>query len=159
MANKKFIQKNTKTKQNNRTILGSLEHVYIDPPGINLIARIDTGAQTSSLNALDMVEFERDGKPYIRFNIIDPETNDKIEITRRIRGYARIKEFKGKSQRRPIVKIRIRLDNLDESINFTLIDRSKFKQQVLIGRNFLRDLAIVDVSKEFTQGGKGAGKP
>lgn len=133
-----------------RTVLGGLEYVYLDPPGIYMSARIDTGAQTSSLNALDMVEFERDGKPYIKFNIIDPETEKKIELVRRVRGHTKIKKHKIESQRRPIVQLRVKLGNLDELISFTLVDRSKFKQQILIGRNFLRDLAIVDVSKEFT---------
>lgn len=147
----KTAQTSKKTgKTDNRTILGGLEYVYLDPPGMNLSARIDTGAQTSSLNALDVVEFERDGKPYIKFNILDPDSQEKIEITRRLRGYTKIKKHKTESQRRPIVRLRVKLGDLDEHISFTLIDRSKFKQQVLIGRNFLRDLAIVDVSKEFT---------
>ncbi len=133
-----------------RKVLGGLEHVYLDPPGIILSARIDTGAQTSSLNALDMVEFERDGKPYVKFNIIDPNTGEKIELMRRIRGHTKIKKHMTESQRRPIVSLRVKLGDLDEHISFTLVDRSKFQQQVLIGRNFLRDLAIVDVSKEYT---------
>lgn len=97
-----------------------------------------------------MVEFERDGKPYIKFNIIDPETEEKIELVRRVRGHTKIKKHKIESQRRPIVQLRVKLGDLDELISFTLVDRSKFKQQILIGRNFLRDLAIVDVSKEYT---------
>ena len=133
-----------------RKILGGIEYVYLAPPGINLSARIDTGAQTSSLNALDMVEFERDGKPFIKFHIIHPETGEQIEMTRRVRGYTKIKKHKTEAQRRPIVRLRVKLGRLDEHISFTLVDRSKFQQQVLIGRNFLRDLAIVDVSKEFT---------
>ncbi|MCC6922765.1 MAG: ATP-dependent zinc protease [Nitrosomonas sp.] len=133
-----------------RKILGGLEYIYLDPPGIILSARIDTGAQTSSLNALDMVEFERDGKPYVKFNIVDPNTGEKIELTRRIRGHTKIKKHVTESQRRPIVSLRVKLGDLDEHISFTLIDRSKFKQQALIGRNFLRDLAVVDVSKEYT---------
>ncbi len=133
-----------------RKVLGGLENIYLDPPGIILSARIDTGAQTSSLNALDMVEFERDGKPYVKFNIIHPNTSEKIELTRRIRGHTKIKKHVTESQRRPIVSLRVKLGDLDEHISFTLVDRSKFQQQVLIGRNFLRDLAIVDVSKEYT---------
>lgn len=133
-----------------RKILGGLEYIYLDPPGIVLSARIDTGAQTSSLNALDMVEFERDSKPFVKFNIIDPNTGEKIELTRRVRGHTKIKKHMTESQRRPIVSLRVKLGELDEHISFTLIDRSKFQQQALIGRNFLRDLAIVDVSKEYT---------
>lgn len=136
--------------KNNQIVLGGIEKVFLDPPGLVFNARIDTGAKTSSLNAIDMVEFERDGKPYIRFNVIHPETGEKTELTRRIRRYVRIKEHMSESHRRPIVRLRIKLANIDERVNFTLVDRSKFSQQVLIGRNLLQDLAIVDVSKKFT---------
>jgi hypothetical protein len=134
-----------------KTILGEIEYVYLDPPGLEFTARIDTGAQTSSLNALDIVEFERDGKPFVKFNIIHPGTGEKIEVTRRLRHYVRIKERGDReSQRRPVVRMRVALADINEQINFTLIDRGRHIHQVLIGRNLLRDLAIVDVSKKFT---------
>lgn len=136
--------------KSNRIVLGGLEKVFLDPPNLVFNARIDTGAKTSSLNAIDMVEFERDGKPYIKFNVIHPETGENIELTRRIRRYVRIKEHMSESQRRPVVRLRVKFANIDERIYFTLVDRSKFAQQVLIGRNLLQDLAIVDVSKKFT---------
>ncbi len=136
--------------KSNRIILGGLEKVLLDPPNLVFSARIDTGANTSSLNAIDMVEFERDGKPYINFNVIHPDTGEKVELTRRIRRYVRIKEHMNESQRRPVVRLRVKFANIDERIYFTLVDRSKFSQQVLIGRNLLQDLAIVDVSKKFT---------
>ncbi len=136
--------------KSNRIVLGGLENVLLDPPNLAFSARIDTGAKTSSLNAIDMVEFERDGKPYINFNIIHPNTGEKVEMTRRIRRYVRIKEHMSESQRRPVVRLRVKFANIDERIYFTLVDRSKFSQQVLIGRNLLQDLATVDVSKKFT---------
>lgn len=137
--------------RNNHIILGGIEKVFLDPPGLVFNARIDTGAKTSSLNAIDMVEFERDGKPYIKFNVVHPETGENTGLTRRIRRYVRIKEHMSESQRRPVVRLRVKFANIDERIYFTLVDRSKFAQQVLIGRNLLQDLAIVDVSKKFTK--------
>lgn len=138
-------------KTDTKTILGGLESVYLDPPGLKFSARIDTGAQTSSLNALDIVEFERDGKPFVKFSMLHPETKEKIELTRRLRRYVRVKELGNReSQRRPVVRMRVVLADLDEQINFTLENRSRFKHQVLIGRNLLQDLAIVDVSKKYT---------
>lgn len=135
----------TKTK----TLLGGIENAFLDPPGMEFSARIDTGAQTSSLNALDIIEFERDGKPFVKFSLIHPLTGDKLELTRRLRRYVRIKGRGGReSHRRPVVRIRVMLADIDEQINFTLEDRSRFKHQVLIGRNLLQDLAIVDVSKK-----------
>jgi hypothetical protein len=154
-ANQKFQQtapnrKSYQDPNNNRTIVGEIENVFLDPPGMEFSARIDTGAQTSSINAVDIVEFERDGKPFVKFHLIHPETDEKIELTRRVRGTARIKDNKNKSRKRPIVSLRVKLANIDERISFTLGDRSKFSQQVSIGRNFLRDLAIVDVSKKYS---------
>lgn len=139
------------TKIEKRTILGGLENVFLDPPGMEFSARIDTGAQTSSLHALDIVEFERDGKPFVKFSMIHPKTKEKIELTRRLRRYVRVKELGNReSQRRPVVRMRVVLADIDERINFTLENRSRFKHQVLIGRNLLQDLAIVDVSKKYT---------
>lgn len=144
-------QQGSSAKTDTKTLLGGLESVYLDPPGLEFSARIDTGAQTSSLNALDIVEFERDGKPFVKFSMIHPETKEKIELTRRLRRYVRVKELGNKeSQRRPVVRMRVVLADLDEQINFTLENRSRFKHQVLIGRNLLQDLAIVDVSKKYT---------
>lgn len=134
---------------NSRVILGELEYIYLSPPDIKLAARIDTGAKTSSLNALDLTEFERDGKAHVRFNLIDPKTKKKIEVVRRVMQHVRIKEHEGDSVSRPVVQMRVRLGNLDQHIKMTLTDRSDFKNQVLIGRNFLRDFATVDVSQKF----------
>ena len=142
-------QVNRPVRTSNRVIVGETEYVYISPPDIKLSARIDTGAKTSSLNAIDLVEFERDGKPYARFNIINPVNGKNVEIERRIVKRVRIKEHEGESQRRPIVKMRVRLGSLDQHIEMSLIDRGEFEHQVLIGRNFLRDFAVVDVSKKY----------
>jgi hypothetical protein len=45
--------------------------------------------------------------------------------------------------------MRIRLGELTELIEMSLSDRSDFEFPVLIGRNFLTDNAVVDVSKQF----------
>lgn len=137
-------------KIDNKIVLGNREYVYLDPPGIELTARIDTGARTSSLNAMTLMEFERDGKPYVKFTIKNPQTGEPIEITRRLRRIAKIKERGDReAQERPVVKMRVTVGSITELIDFTLENRSKFKHQVLIGRNLLRDLAIVDVSRSY----------
>ena len=141
--------KGSATKLDSKTILGAIENVHLDPPGLEFSARIDTGAQTSSLNALNIVEFERDGKPFVKFNLTHPQSGEKIELTRRLRGHVRVKEFGGREAlRRPVVRMRVVLADIDEQINFTLENRSRFKHQVLIGRNLLQDLAVVDVSRK-----------
>ena len=138
-------------KMDGKTLLGAIENVYLDPPGLEFSARIDTGARTSSLNALDIVEFERDGKPFVKFKLTHPETGEILELTRRLRRHVRVKERGDReAQRRPVVRMRVILADINEQIDFTLENRSKFRHQVLIGRNLLNDLAIVDVSQKFT---------
>ncbi len=133
-----------------KTILGALEHIYLDPPGLEFSARIDSGARTSSVNALNIVEFERDGKPFVKFNLTNPQTGELIEVTRRLRRHVKIKERGDReAQRRPVVRMRVSVANINEQIDFTLENRSKFRHQVLIGRNLLSDLAVVDVSKKY----------
>lgn len=135
-----------------KTVLGALEHVVLDPPGAEFSARIDSGARTSSVNALNIVEFERDGKPFVKFSIAHPHTGELIEVTRRLRRHVKIKERGDRdAQRRPVVRMRVTIANISEQIDFTLENRSKFKHQVLIGRNLLNDLAVVDVSKKYTK--------
>lgn len=131
-------------------VLGELEQVFLEPPGIILSARIDTGSEISSLHALNITEFERDGKPYVQFSIPHPETDEQLQLTRRVRDHVRIKELNGKSQKHPVVLLRAVLGEIDERIRFSLVDRNKFAHPVMIGRNLLRDLAIVDVSQQYT---------
>ncbi|EDP57124.1 hypothetical protein AND4_08496 [Vibrio sp. AND4] len=50
-------------------ILGAEEWVYIPAIKQTLKSRIDTGATTSSVSAIDVVPFERDGKDWVQFKI------------------------------------------------------------------------------------------
>ncbi len=128
--------------------IGSVEPIRIIPGDKVVMARIDTGAKTSSLNAVEMQIFERDGREFVRF-ALSKET-DALIIEKPIFKWVRIKRHGKKSQRRPIVKLRLVLGNNSQVVAITLTDRGKFKYPLLIGRNFLRDIYIVDVAKKNT---------
>jgi len=108
---------------------------------------MDTGATTSSLNALNLARFERDGESFVKFDIINSEDGQPITLERRIIENVRIKSLEGESSVRPVVRLRAIIGTIDQRVEFTLIDRSSFQYQVLIGRNFIRDFAVIDVSK------------
>ncbi len=136
------------SSSNSKILIGSVESVRIIPGNRVVLARVDTGAKTTSLHAINMQVFERDGREYVRFSLSDHE--DALKIERPIWKWVRIKRHGKKSQRRPVIKLRLVLGNNDQLVAVTLTDRSKFKHPVLIGRNFLRDIYIVDVAKEKT---------
>lgn len=131
-----------------RIVVGQREPVFLDPPGLTLTARIDTGIQTSALNALDITEFERDGKPYVKFYVLHPKNGKKVEMVRRVRKRTSVKQPEENGQRRPVVKLRVVLGNIDRRAHFTLVDRTNSDHQVVIGRNVLTDFAVVDVAEQ-----------
>jgi hypothetical protein len=133
-----------------KMLVGELERVWVDPPGTNLVARMDTGASSSSLHAEDLVKFERDGDDWVRFNVI---TDDGVAtLERRVERYVRVyQQADADGSRRPVVNLRIHLGDIQDTFEFTLADRGHLEHQFLLGRNFLTDIALVDVSKQFVQ--------
>ncbi len=135
-------------------ILGAKEWVTIDAIDSRFTARVDTGAATSSLNAVNMQEFERDGQKWVRFNLANTAgTDEKIQwISAPIVRHVNVRQTSSDElQRRAVVELRVGLGALNEKVLFTLADRSQMTHPILLGREFIKDIAIVDVSKEFLQ--------
>jgi hypothetical protein len=132
------------------TIIGEVEHVSILPHNLKLKARIDTGAKGSSLSAADILQFERDGKKWIRFSIKHPDTKKTIEIESPLIRTVEIKRHDTDAQKRPVVKLSIRIGDKTFKSDFSLTDRSQFEYPILIGRNLLSNRFIVDVNRRFT---------
>lgn len=133
-----------------KLIVGRVEHIGVGQENIVVKARMDTGATYSSLNALEMKSFERDGQAWVRFAILDPNNKDKkVFMERKVKRYKSIKQIGAPSQRRPIVVMTLNMGKLSEKVDVTLVDRTGYLYQLLVGRNFLRDRALVDVSKKF----------
>ena len=133
-----------------KTILGSLERPHLVPPDVTVVARMDTGASSSSLHAENLVTFERDGEEWVRFEVISEGENHEVEAAV-IRHVRVLQQADPKGTRRPVVGLRVLLGNLDEIVEFTLADRSHLDNAVILGRNFLTDVAMVDVGRRFVQ--------
>lgn len=130
-------------------VIGEAEYVTIEPDGMKLAARIDTGATTSSLGATEIKNYERDGKKWVRFKVTDPVSGKILEINRPLTRIVPIKRHGVPDQKRPVVTLPIRMGPIDVKTEFSLTDRTKFEYPVLIGRSFLEDKAIVDVSRKY----------
>jgi len=129
-----------------KMIMGATEYIKIEPPGVTLNARIDTGAKTTSLDARDITPFERDGKKWVKFSVYDADKEYQVE--RPVFDTVLIKRHGGESQRRYMVKMRVTADEVSQLIPVSLTDRSAYEFPILIGRNFLKDYFIVDVSQK-----------
>lgn len=127
-----------------KIIIGRIEKVTVLPGDITFKARIDTGATTTSLGADEIKIVNEDGKDWAEVKI------DDTKIKLKVRKYILIKQHGTESKRRPVVRMRLTLGDVSEVVNVTLADRSNFDYQLLIGRNFLYDRFIVDVSLKYT---------
>ena len=140
------------TKLNDKTILGQTEWVYVSKAKSNYRARIDTGAATSSINTSDIERFERDGKKWVRFTLSHEKGTEPQIIEAKIERIVRIAQstnLEEETERRFVVKLHVRIGDMSQQTEFTLSDRSHMEYPVLIGRTFMRDVILVDVSKKY----------
>lgn len=146
----KTSEKRLKT-DDGKLILGDEEWVFV--PGLKeaFKARVDTGATTSSINAADTVDFERDGKDWVKFKIEHDGTTTK-EISLPVERWVKIKQSSAEgTQRRAVVVASIQIGDLKDKTEFTLADRTHLSFPILLGRSFFRDVAVVDVSQKYVQ--------
>lgn len=136
----------------NKLLLGEIENVTLVEEQTELSARIDTGAETSSLGVYKQTLFERDGKQWVRFSLQDTKNAPRYEY--RVRGRIRIKQSAVlEGEERIEIRLAIKLgDKTYKRQTFNLSNRSYLEHQVLIGRSFLTDTAVVDTSAKYLLG-------
>lgn len=128
-------------------VIGSEEWVTLAPPNVRLKARIDTGTEVSSLSVADQIPFEREGKRWVRFNLKTQGVDELLTLERPV---VRKAKFKSAAADQPVVALVIQLADIEEEIDVVLVENNNADTALLVGRNFLTDNAIVDVSKAFT---------
>ena len=131
-------------------IVGAIEWGRIEPAGLLLESRIDTGAVTTSVHADNIQLVEKEGKRYVRFVLTDPNSDEKVEQELRLRRRVLIKQSGLPDTRRYVVRMWVTLGATTSRIDVNLSDRTGFEYPLLIGRNFLTDSMIVDVSRHHT---------
>ena len=131
-------------------IVGAIEWVRIEPAGLLLESRIDTGAVTTSVHADNIQLVEKEGKRYVRFVLTDPNSDEKVEQELRLRRRVLIKQSGLPDTRRYVVRMWVTLGETRSRIDVNLSDRTGFEYPLLISRNFLTDSMIVDVSRHHT---------
>lgn len=131
-----------------KEVVGWVENAKIYPGGIIIRSKVDSGAKTSSLHCQCITPVKRDGKDWVSFSV----KNHKGEIAmieKPVDRIARIKRHFGDQQERYVVKLGICLGNVYREEDVTLVDRSGFNYQLLVGRNFLQKDFLIDVGGTY----------
>ena len=133
-------------------VIGRREWVDLPELGLEkIMAKVDTGAYTSSIHVHDMEEIEIDGAPGVRFQVLDPnhpEYRDRyFEFPVLKQKY--IKSSSGERQRRHIIRTRIKIYGKKFKIELSLANRSRMECPILLGRKALTNRFLVDVSQRY----------
>ncbi|WP_299591520.1 RimK/LysX family protein [uncultured Microbulbifer sp.] len=135
-----------------KLVLGSEEFFTIEPGSLRLLALVDTGAATSSLSVTELTPFERDGSDWIRFKLSDGSDAEPQKIELPIKRHVRVARPGFDRQRRPVVDMSLTVGEVTHMVEVNLVERGEFEFPLLVGRNFLKDAAVVDVSRKQVQG-------
>ena len=74
----------------------------------------------------------------------------KVELP--IKRHVRVARPGFDRQRRPIVNMSLTIGEVTHMVEVNLVERGEFEFPLLVGRNFLKDAAVVDVSRKLVQG-------
>ena len=138
----------TPTHLDGRLVLGVRESAEL--PNLNLImqAKLDTGAESSSVDARNIQFFERDGKKWVKFDLHRTSKGvSTLELP--VKGIIKIKRPELSPVDRPVVQMTITIGEITQSVPVSLADRREYEAPLLIGRNFMQDLAVIDVNQKF----------
>ncbi|PSU35947.1 RimK/LysX family protein [Photobacterium lutimaris] len=127
----------TKT-DDGKLILGNEEWLWISQAQQHIRAKVDGGKSISSIGVSHIQAFERDGKDWVKFKAGGKEVELPVERW--------LKSNKNETPQ-AVVKLRAKLGELNELTEFAL----SAGKGIVLGVNFIRDVAVVDSSRKFIQ--------
>jgi hypothetical protein len=136
-------------------MIGWREWVEMPEFDVNEIkAKVDTGADNSSLHAFNLERFSRNGIPYVRFEIHPRQRKSKPRIVceAEVVKERTVKNPGGRTELRPVIRTRLKVggQEIDALINLTTRDEMTFR--MLLGRRSIRKDFLVDPGRSYLGG-------
>jgi hypothetical protein len=128
---------------------GWLEALVFPDTGLRVVAKLDTGAKTSSLDAEDVTFFEKDGARWARFGLRRKRGAEVRRFEARVVGERGIRSAEGR-EKRPLVDLWVCLAGERRRVLFTLSRRDDMNYRVILGRRALEGRLLVDSARKFT---------
>jgi hypothetical protein len=133
-----------------KKIIGRRERITLPEWGLkNVTGKIDTGAYTSSIHCDYVEEKEEDGKMVLFFKVLEPSDKKYNGKLIRSESYSqkKVKNSFGQAEVRYKVTTKVIMFGVEFDAEFTLTDRSKMRNPILLGRKMLIGRFIVDVQE------------
>ncbi len=144
----------------NKTFFGVSEYVYIEELGVQYKAKIDTGAESASINAINakVKKGPGDQPDTVHFDLVLPNGELKsvsqplAKHIRIIRRAGDMDEGDKYYHRRPVLELTLCIGGASRKVEVNLADRRNFSKAMLVGAKPLVAFnAVVDPSEKYIQ--------
>lgn len=130
-----------------KIIVGSEEWCALPQINIPAIkARVDSGAKTSALHAVNITPYKKNGNPWVSFEVHPLQNDGKttIHCEAPVFDKRRVKSSSGQSEKRFVIKITISIAEDTWEIEVTLTNRDSMGYRMLLGRQAMSGKMLVD---------------
>lgn len=136
-------------------VIGSEEWCELPQLGIPAIkARVDSGAKTSSIHAFNIHTFRKNNTLWVSFEL-HPLQKNRVTVVRceaEVVDRRDIKSSSGISEKRYIIRSQISLGGEKWAIELSLSDRDSMGYRMLLGREAMKDLLLINPAESFLMG-------
>ncbi len=139
----------------NKIILGSEEWCSFPELGIPTIkARVDSGAKTSALHAINIAPFKKEGQNWVKFDINPIQNNVKtiINCEAPLVDKRVVKSSSGFREERYVIQTNLEIGNTNWNIEMTLTNRDSMGFRMLLGREAMSGRVLVDPAQQYLLG-------
>ncbi len=138
-----------------KIVVGSEEWCAL--PQLNIPAikvRVDSGAKTSALHAVNIMPFKKDGDVWVSYEVHPLQRNGKttIHCESLVIDKRKIKSTSGLVEMRYVVRTVIELGGTNWNIEVTLTNRDSMGYRMLLGRQAMSGKILVDPEASCLQG-------
>lgn len=128
-------------------VAGWIERVSLPDQNLTFEAKLDTGADTSSVNARNVRIDPGRGRPRVRFELTD-DAGRTVPVEVPLVRQVRIRRAGAPTESRPVVQLRVCVAGQTVDTEFTVADRGGLSTQMLIGRSLMAGRLLIDPARE-----------
>ncbi|CAA0079022.1 Uncharacterised protein [Zhongshania aliphaticivorans] len=135
-----------------QTTLGWREWVSLPELGISDVkAKIDTGARSSSLHAIDINPIDENGEKWVEFKVnpVQHQTSTLKPCRARVKDYRQVTDSGGHRSMRYVIETTLCIGEQQFTAEVTLADRSQMMFRMLLGRTAMKNRFAVDPGKSY----------
>lgn len=136
----------------NHLVIGWREWVALPTLGVGAIkAKVDSGARTSSLHAYDVADIRRRGVERVRFSVhpLQRDSSETVCCEADLLERRWVTTSGGHRSYRPVIRTEVELAGRRWSIELSLTARDAMGFRMLLGRQALRGVFLIDPGRSF----------